>query len=232
MKKRSLNTREKRLLTMCVLTLVVVGNVLVIREFMNRRKEAVSALASLKDEETMNRLWMNDSALYQKRLAWLNSTMPYTPSEGKSRGELYDDLTQSARDVGLNTDNENPQESLALELDNKDLYANEVSVSMRIKGDHNTMLKWLLTLQAHDRFVVIKDLQLEPDSRSKEKTPQAQCNITVARWFNPNPPPGGVPPAVTPAPVTAPVAEPAGEIPNPLEIGSPLDGVVPPSPSA
>ena len=225
--KRSLNAREKRLLTICLLTLLVVGNALAIREFMSRQKSASSGLSVLKEQETSNRIWMNERALYEKRLAWLETSMPYTASAGRSRGELLDDLQGSARDVGLKVDNENPQESLALELSNKDVYANEVSVSMRVRGDQDTLMRWLLTLQSPERFTTVKSVELELDSRSKEKTPQAQCNLTVARWFNPNPPPGGVPADSTAPPPTPAVGAPAGEIPNPLEIGSPLDGLVP-----
>ncbi|OAI58139.1 hypothetical protein AYO49_00035 [Verrucomicrobiaceae bacterium SCGC AG-212-N21] len=227
--KRSLNTREKRLLILCVLTIVVVGNALAIRAFMSRLKTAKEDITTLEKEERDNRIWLNDRAAFQKRLAWINQHMPYTPSEGKSKGELLDFLVGSARDVGLNPDNENPLDSLALELDNKDIYANEVAVSMRVRGDLDTMQRWLLTLQGHDRFTVIKAIELELDSRSKEKTPHAQCNITVARWFNPTPPPANV----TAVPVVAPAAAPAPSqpaasteaLPNPLEITSPLDGI-------
>jgi len=226
--KRSLNTREKRLLMLCVATLLIVGNALAIREFLARRKAATSDLSSLKEQESSNRIWMNDRALFEKRLAWLETTMPFTASAGKSRGELLDDLRNSALDVGLKTENENPLDSLALELENKEIYANEVAVSMRVRGDQETLLRWLLTLQSPERFTVVKAIDLELDSRSKEKTPQAQCNITVARWFNPNPPPGGAPAPPAPPAAIPPVAAPAGDaVPNPLEIGSPLDGLAP-----
>lgn len=223
--KRTLNTREKRLLLICLLTLLIVGNVLAVQQFMARQKAATATLSSLREQESSNRIWMNDQSLYEKRLKWLDSSMPYTASAGKSRGELLEDLQGSALDVGLKTDNENPQESLELD------HANEVSVSMRVKGDQDTLLRWLLTMQSPERFTTVKALELELDSRSKEKTPQAQCNITVARWFNRNPPPGGVPPEPAPPATVPPTAAPAGDIPNPLEIGSPLDGLAPPQSS-
>ena len=156
---------------------------------------------------------MNDRALYAKRQAWLEKTMPHTASAGKAQGQLLEDLRTSALDVGLKVDNENPLDALALD------HANEVSVSLRLRGDQDTMLRWLLTLQSPEKFTAIKFIELELDSRAKEKTPQAQCNLTVARWFNPNPPPGATP-------VAAPVPE-TPEVDNPLQIGSPLDGIVP-----
>lgn len=208
---RSLNPREKRLLVLCLLTLLVVGNALAIREFMTRRKAASSTLSSLREQANSNRIWMNDRALYEKRLVWLEKSMPYTASAGKAQGQLLEDLRNSALDVGLKVENENPLDAVALD------HANEVSVSLRLRGDQDTMLRWLLTLQSPEKFTAVKSIDLELDSRSKEKTPQAVCNLTAARWFNPNAPPGGVP--------TEPAPEPAVE--NPLQIGSPLDGIAP-----
>jgi hypothetical protein len=226
--KRSLNSREKRLLIICVLTLVLVGNALAIREFMSRKKAATATLAALKDQETSNLIWMNERKLYDKRLAWLQANMPYTSSAGKSRGELLDDLRGSALDLGLKTDNENPLDSVALELENKEVFANEVAVSMRVRGDQDTLLRWLYTLQSPERFTTVKNIELELDSRSKEKTPQLQCNLTVARWFNPNPPPGALPPGSAEPATSPPVAAPtADDTPNPLEIVTPLDGLAP-----
>ena len=214
--KRSLNVREKRLLAMCLITLLLVGNGLAIREFLARRKTASTALSSLREQENSNRIWMNDRATYEKRLMWLEKNMPYTSSAGKAQGQLLDDLRNSALDVGLKVESENPLDAVALD------HANEVSVSLRLRGDQEIMLRWLLTLQSPERFVAVKAIELELDTKSKEKTPQAVCNLTAAKWFNPNPPPGGVPAAEEPA--AAPAA-PEGE--NPLQIGSPLDGLAP-----
>lgn len=208
--KRSLNTRERRLLVLCLTTLFVVGNALAVREFLTRYKTATTSLSTLKEQANSNRIWMNDRAIYEKRLVWLEKTMPYTASAGKAQGQLLEDLRNSALDVGLKVENETPLESLELD------HANEVSVSMRLRGDQEIMLRWLLTLQSPEKFTAIKSIELELDSRSKEKTPQAQCNLTAARWFNQNPPAGYVPePASTPA------------VENPLQLTSPLDGIVP-----
>ena len=207
---RSLNPREKRLLAACVGTLLIIGNLLGIREFLSRYKTATASLQSLREQASSNRIWLNDRALYEKRLVWLNNTMPYTESAGKSQGQLLEDLRNSALDVGLKVENETPLESLELD------YANEVSVSLRLRGDQEIMLRWLLTLQSPEKFVVIKNIEIELDSRSKEKTPQAQCNLTAGRWFNHHPPAG-----YQPEPAPAPAVE------NPLQLTTPLDGVAP-----
>ena len=37
-----------------------------------------------------------------------------------------------------------------------------------------------------DEFQAIKQLELEIDSKAKEKTPQVLCNLVLARWFKPD----------------------------------------------
>jgi hypothetical protein len=220
--KRTFNTREKRLLFLCIGTIFLVGNFMAAREFMTRRKALVSGLDEMKQQERANRMLLLDRPRMEKLDAWLDKSMPYTNSAGKAQGQLLDDLRNSALDMGLKTENENPLESMELS------HHNEVSVSLRVRGDQEVVISWLLTLQSPEKFTAIKSIELELDTRSREKTPQAQCNITVARWFNPKPPAGYQEPV--PAPAPAPAAMP-DDTPNPLELTTPLDGLVPLAPS-
>jgi hypothetical protein len=219
-KKRTFNTREKRLLIICLSTIFLVGNAMAIREFLSRRKALVISLDTMKKQETANRMLLLDGPRMEKLDGWLEKNLPYTNSAGKAQGQLLDDLRNSALDLGLKTENENPLESLELS------HHNEVSVSLRVRGDQEVVTSWLLTLQSPEKFTAIKSVELELDTRSREKTPQAQCNITVARWFNPKPPAGYQEPVPVPAPAAVPV-----ENANPLELTTPLDGLVPLAPS-
>jgi hypothetical protein len=218
--KRTYNTREKRLLFLCIGTIFLAGNFMAVREFLSRRKELVTSLDDMKQQERSNRMLLLDRPRMEKLDAWLVKSMPYTNSAGKAQGQLLDDLRNSALDMGLKTENENPLESLELS------HHNEVSVSLRVRGAQEVVISWLLTLQSPEKFTAIKSVELELDTRSREKTPQAQCNITVARWFNPKPPAGYQEPV--PVPATAPVP---AENSNPLELTTPLDGLVPLAPS-
>lgn len=214
MKKRTFNSREKRLLIICLSTIFLVGNFMAVREFLGRRKELATKLDDMKRQETSNRLILQDGPRMEKLSAWLDKSMPYTNSAGKAQGQLLDDLRNSALDMGLKTENENPLESLELS------HHNEVSVSLRVRGAQEVVIGWLLTLQSPEKFTAIKSVELELDTRSREKTPQAQCNITVARWFNPQPPAGYQDPTPAPSPAAVPV-----ENSNPLELTTPLDGI-------
>jgi len=222
MKARSLNQREQRLLFLCVGTIFLVVNVLAYREFSMRRKAVNASLEQLTEQSVVNQALLNDRAFHEKRRAWLDQHMPYTASAGRAQGQLLEDLQNAALDNELTISNQTLLEPVELD------HCNEVAVSIRIRGDQERMLRLLLSLQSPERFQAIKSIDLELDSRAKEKTPQAICNLTVARWFNSEAPPqaAGSPPAAEPAPVPAPQPAMESESVNPLELSSPLDASI------
>jgi hypothetical protein len=191
--KRSLNQREKRLLALCLGTIFLVVNVLAFREFSIRRKAMMASLEDMEQRVAINNGLISDRPFWEKRLAWLDAHMPYTDSAGRSQGQLLEDLQNAALDNELKITSQTLLEPLALD------HCNEVAVSLRIRGDQDKMMRLLLLLQAPDTFTAIKSFDLQLDTRAREKTPQAECNLTVARWFNSEPPPG-VQPAAEPAP--------------------------------
>jgi hypothetical protein len=217
---RQLNPREKRLLIAVLATLFITFNFLVLREFSARRAAVSSGLSQLTEQVASNKVWLGDRDFWEKRKGWLDQNMPFTESAGRSQGQLLEDLQTSALDLGLAVTNTTLLEPLALD------HANEVGVTIRLRGDQDTLLRWLLTLQSPEKFQAIKLIELELDSRAREKTPQAQCNLTVARWFNPTPPPGQPVPAAEPEPEPAPAPSPNDPIEeepvNPLDLGSPI----------
>lgn len=215
---RSLNPREKRLLIAVLGTLFIVANLLLLREYTSRRQAASSGLSQLKEQLASNKIWLNDQTFWEKRQGWLENHMPYTDSSGRSQGQLLEEIQTAALDAGLTVSNTTLLEPAALD------HANEVAVTLRLRGDQDTMLRWLLTLQSPEKFQAIKALDLELDRRAREKTPQTQCNLTIARWFNPNPPPSTNPNPPQPPPTTDPSPEQDydDEPINPLELSSPI----------
>lgn len=214
--KRTLNDREKRLLGFCLLTIFIVINVIAFREFNLRRKALSTSLDQLSEEVRSNEGLLSDRTFIEKRKAWIQKTMPYTSSAGKAQGQLLEDLQNAALDNELKISNSTLLEPLALD------HFNEVAVNIRIRGDQEKMLHWLVTLQSPEKFTTIKSIELELDNRAKEKTPQAQCNLTIARWFNTEPPEQ----STIPAPTTVPI-----ETVSPLEILSPLETAINPEKS-
>jgi len=54
-----------------------------------------------------------------------------------------------------------------------------------VRGAEKDIIEWLTTLQGAKKFQIIKRLELELDRKSREETPQAVCEIVLARWFAP-----------------------------------------------
>jgi hypothetical protein len=105
--------------------------------------------------------------------------MPVTDSLGRAQGQLLEDLQNEALDLGIVIQ----QQTLPESVTNADF--REVTVNLRVRGDQTVMLQWLAGMQSPEKFQAIKEFKLELDSKAKEKTPQAVCNLTIARWFKP-----------------------------------------------
>ncbi|MCB1203116.1 MAG: hypothetical protein KDN18_02570, partial [Verrucomicrobiae bacterium] len=65
-------------------------------------------------------------------------------------------------------------------------YYTEVAVRLEVEGAEKEVIDWLTTLQGPDKFQIIKELELKLDTRSREIEPQAECEITIARWYQPD----------------------------------------------
>lgn len=106
--------------------------------------------------------------------------MPNTDSLGRAQGQLLEDIQNDALDWGIIAE----QPTLPLASTPNSSFR-EVTVSVRLRGDQTTVLSWLATLQSPEKFQAVRELQIEIDSRAREKTPQVICNLTLARWFKP-----------------------------------------------
>lgn len=177
---QKLTSREKNLLLGCVGVLVFMVFAIFMNSFLQRRSTALQKIATLKAQKSENDTWMADRFFWEKRRGWLVETMPATESLGRAQGQLLEDLQNQALEYGI-TSEQPTLPPLAAPNENY----REVTVSMRLRGDQLTVLRWLSTLQSPEKFQAVRLLDLEIDTRSREVTPQVVCNLTVARWFKP-----------------------------------------------
>lgn len=175
----ALTPREKKLLLACIGSLVLVGGMLAANEFLNRRREALQRISSLQSELDELRVWFDDRDFWNKRGKWLREEMPSTESLGQAQAQLLEDVQNDALDLTLKV-----EQQRLLEPANNENYR-EAAVEVRLRGDQTTLLGWLAGLQSPERFQAVKALELEIDTKAKEKTPQAVCEIILARWFKP-----------------------------------------------
>jgi Type II secretion system (T2SS), protein M subtype b len=175
----ALTPREKKLLLACIGSLVVVGGMLGANDFLNRRREALARITTLQNELDEYKIWFEDRDFWNKRSKWLREFMPATESLGQAQAILLEDVQNDALDLELRV-----EQQRLLEPSSTANYR-EVAVEVRLRGDQTTLLGWLAGLQSPERFQAIKALEFQIDSKAKEKTPQAICEVTLARWFKP-----------------------------------------------
>ena len=180
---RTLTDREKQLLLLCFGVLLLVAAMILVNVFIQNRSRLAAQITALQNQKKENEVWLGDQAFWEKRKVWLNEHMPTTDSLGRTQGLLLEELQNAALDRGIKV----VQQTLLDPVTTADY--REIAVNLRLYGDQGAILQWLSTMQSPDKFQAIKALEFELDARSKEKTPQAQCNLTVARWFKPE---GGV----------------------------------------
>jgi hypothetical protein len=178
-RSRSLSNREKNLLLLCVGVLAFVALAILTNIFLGRRQTALQQIATLQNEKRDNDSMLRDQEFWDKRHTWLAEKMPKTDSLGRAQGQLLEDLQNEALDLGIVIQQQTLPEALTT------TNFREVTVNLRVRGDQTVMLQWLAGMQSPERFQAIKEFKLELDNRAKEKTPQAICNLTVARWFKP-----------------------------------------------
>ncbi|MEN3942018.1 hypothetical protein WJU23_12040 [Prosthecobacter sp. SYSU 5D2] len=177
---QKLTPREKNLLLGCVGVLVFMVFAVFVNDFLQRRSTALQKIATLQAQKNENATWMADREFWEKRRNWLVEKMPTTESLGRAQGQLLEDLQNQALEYGITAE----QPTLPpLAAPNENF--REVTVSMRLRGDQITVLRWLSTMQSPEKFQAIRLLDIEIDTRSREVTPQVVCNLTVARWFKP-----------------------------------------------
>jgi hypothetical protein len=174
-----LTPREKKLLGACVAVLVISATTLLAKEFLDRRMALEKSISALQAEKRDNDSWLTQRDFQESRKQWIESNLPTTDSLGRAQGQLLEEFQNAALNHEIRV------VSSSLPAAHSTAHYREVAVTLKLYGDQAKMLSWLATLQSPERFYIIKAIELDPDSRSREPTPQIECDITVARWFKP-----------------------------------------------
>jgi len=179
---RALTTREKWLLGLCFGVIFVVANGFAARSVLKVLRGSDTKIQTLKNTLADNEMWLDEAPKAEAREQWLAANMP--KMAGTTLGKLQGDLIQSLQDDLFNRKLRIDQQSLQ-EIVNETFYT-EVAVRLEVEGEEKAVIDWLTTLQGPDKFQIIKSLELELDNRSRELEPQAECEITIARWYQPD----------------------------------------------
>ncbi|MCB1229984.1 MAG: hypothetical protein KDN19_06945 [Verrucomicrobiae bacterium] len=168
-----------------MLSIFLVANLFAARAVMRSLGGSKKKITELKSELAENRMWLEEKDLWERRRAWLDENLPASLvrqriSVGNAQGDLMQTLQNDVLGRRLRIERQTLVEPQA------NAFYDEVAVSFRVEGDAAEVNRWLATLQSPELFQVVKTFKLELDGRSREVEPQAECDITVARWFAPS----------------------------------------------
>tara|TARA_R110002096_G_scaffold196404_9_gene379275 strand:- start:1420 stop:2016 length:597 start_codon:yes stop_codon:yes gene_type:complete len=178
---QALKTREKILLGICVGTIFLIANGFVARSIVSKLGGGSGKIRVLENELADYEMWLDDAPKAESREKWMQGVMPRLSSTlGKEQGDLLQELQDELLDRKLKIEQQSLQDIVY------ENFYTEVAVRLTIRGEEAVVTEWLTTLQSPEKFQVIKSLELKIDLKSKEPEPQAICQITIARWLDPN----------------------------------------------
>lgn len=179
---RTLKAREKWLLAACAAVIFLVANGFLARSVLKSLRGGNAEIRTLRNELADREMWLEEAPKVEARQRWLEETMPALGEA--TLGKLQGDLLQSLQDDIFDRKLEIERQSLQ-DIVYEPFYT-EVAVRLTIRGSEAEVIQWLTGLQDPEKFQVVKSLELELDNKSKEAEPQAECQITIARWFRPD----------------------------------------------
>lgn len=181
----ALTPREKKMLYACIGALLLMATFIMLKQFLDRRSAVLARITALENEKLENASYLEDRDFWDKRAGWLDRMMPVTESLGTAQAQLLEEIQNVALDNGFKFQKQPVLLPDSAESKQNAAVYREAAVEVRLSGDQTIVLSWLASLQSPDYFQAIKQLELEMDTRSKEKTPQVLCNLVLARWFKP-----------------------------------------------
>ena len=178
---RALTVREKWLLGLCFGVIFLIGNAFAARSVLKVLRGSDSKIETLTSTLADHEMWVEDAPKADAREKWLAEKMPHLGDStlGKLQGDLIQSLQDDLFERKLRIDQQSLQDIVS------ETFYTEVAVRLTVRGAETEVVGWLTTLQAPEKFQVIKAIELELDTKSKEVEPQAVCQITIARWYLP-----------------------------------------------
>lgn len=172
---RALTAKEKRLLIGLVGALFVLLNVVGLQAFLNRQRALQSNIVRLQGQLEEGRALLAEKDFWQERASWLNENQPpddITTTDDDAK--FYEFVETSAKNAGLTytrRDAGNQTDAGA--------YA-EVFDSSQVKGNMESLVKWLAELQQPKAFRAVKQIAVKSG-----EPPEVIAEVEVARWYRP-----------------------------------------------
>lgn len=173
---RALTAKEKKLLVGLLAAIFVLLNVFGLQAFINRQKTLQQSITGLEILAAESRDLVAQKNEWDERAAWLDANQPEDDvSTTDDDAKFYEFVESSAKKHGLQYTRKDGGT-----VPGDGSYA-EVFDSSQVKGNMESLVKWLSELQQPDDFRAIKRLSI----KSAPEPPDVICDIEVARWYRP-----------------------------------------------
>jgi type II secretory pathway component PulM len=172
---RALTAKEKKLLVALVAALFVLLNVVGLQAFLNRQRALQGSIAGLQAQLDEGRALLMDKDYWQERAAWLDAHQPSDDvSTTEDDAKFYEFVETSAKNAGLTYTRRDAGAQTV-----EGTYA-EVFDSSQVKGDMESLVKWLDELQQPEAFRAVKQISIKSG-----EPPEVIAEVEVARWYKP-----------------------------------------------
>lgn len=176
MNLQGLSSSEKRLLAiLCVLLAIVVNGGLAKFFVKNRRLIADQEQEKRAQIEAMQ-VVAQGAPFWRARSEWLQTAQPRFESEASAGNALLTSVKELASKQGLSLS----KQQLASVLSEPGVEA--IPVQFEVKGGWQGFCRFLMDLQAPDRFIVIQSARLKVDPSDATAM---RGDFTIAKWFAP-----------------------------------------------
>lgn len=171
-----MSARERTLVTIVSVIVVVLVNLLLFRFFFSHRARLGAELISRQSELEALQALFSEKQLWEQRGAWLEANQPKLVQEGAAGVQLLDTVKALAQKHSILL--ENPV------IGNPDRrpHCTSVLVSIETKSPWPALVAFLHELQKPEEFMVFEWANVQKDSADQT---QMRGKFKVAKWYAP-----------------------------------------------
>jgi hypothetical protein len=168
---------ERRLLTIFVCLLAVVGGVVLAKQLQTWSRLIDRQKIELQAQSMEGDMLLSQGDTWKQKEKWLLEHQPQAASDLEADETLMSTLSSKLREYGLQV--VKPAQPLTPV---KNVYASEHGIAITVKGDLPAVFRWIYSIQSPAEFRVVPTVKITPDAEDATKV---VCVIEFWRWYRP-----------------------------------------------
>ncbi|MFC5050018.1 hypothetical protein ACFPK9_05280 [Rubritalea spongiae] len=170
-----MNKREKSLLTMILVMVVLFAHILGIKWYMTAYRQKEQTVNELGIRAASYRSSTETAAMIADEVKWLSEHEPEPSTVESSESELLKFLESSSSEVGLSATG---QKLIPIE-DSGEVYR-RVKIEVSANGTEEQIYKWLVAIHQPTEFRAVTQILMKPVSNDESLV---SCTLTAEKWL-------------------------------------------------